>query len=155
MQYFTNPRRHKHSTPEITEITTKNNPVQDAIYSRVCQMSSSASTTSFKIPPYGKQYLCFQSDGKSDHAAQCVKSMVLNKFIDLILQIALFEQQCVIIKGLLQPDRLKQHRINIEMDQLLSNNEMYGHRCLVKTKKLYTCTGRCDDKNQYKAILEA
>ena len=36
------------------------------------------------LPPLGKEYLCFQVDNKSPHAAQCVKSRVLNKAIDYI-----------------------------------------------------------------------
>ena len=47
--------------------------------------------------------------GKTDHAAQCPKSRALTQLIDLITAIEYFEQQCVIIKGLLHSDRLKQH----------------------------------------------
>ena len=32
---------------------------------------------------------------------------------------------------------------------------MYEHRCLGKTKKLYTYSGKYDDKLQLKAIIEA
>ena len=52
--------------------------------------------------PLGKEYLCFQVDNKSPHTAQCVKSRVLNKFIYSILYINTFEQQCVVIKCMLQ-----------------------------------------------------
>ena len=31
------------------------------------------------LPPLGKEYLCFQVDNKSPHAAQCVKSIVLKR----------------------------------------------------------------------------
>ena len=44
----------------------------------------------------GKEYLCFQVDNKSPHAAQCVKLRVLNKVIDYILSINTFEQQCAV-----------------------------------------------------------
>ena len=30
--------------------------------------------TTKKLPPAGKEYLCFQINGRSFHAAQCVKS---------------------------------------------------------------------------------
>ena len=50
------------------------------------------------LPPLGKEYLCFQVDNKSPHAAQCVKSRVLHKVIDSILSINAFEKQCVVIK---------------------------------------------------------
>ena len=40
-------------------------------------------------------------DGKTAHAVQYYKSRELTKVIDLIIEIASFEQQCAIIKGLL------------------------------------------------------
>ena len=52
------------------------------------------------------QSLCFQMDGKTTHATQCPKSRVLNKVINLILENESFEKQCVIMKGLLQSERL-------------------------------------------------
>ena len=55
-----------------------------------------------KLPPVGKEYLCFQKNSKSTHAAQCVKEPILNKAIDSILSIDTFEQQCVVIKCMLQ-----------------------------------------------------
>ena len=58
------------------------------------------------LPPLGKEYFCFQVDNKSPHADQCIKSTVLNKVIDSILSINSFEQQCVVIKCLLQSSRL-------------------------------------------------
>ena len=54
------------------------------------------------LPPLGKEYLCFQVDNKYPHATQCVKSRILKKVIESILSIDTFEQQCVIIKCMLQ-----------------------------------------------------
>ena len=48
------------------------------------------------LPPAGKEYFCFQINSKYPHAAQCVKSWILNKAIDYILSIDKFEQQCVV-----------------------------------------------------------
>ena len=45
-----------------------------------------------QLPPLGKEYLCFQVDYKSPHAAQCVKSRVLKKVIYSILSINTFGQ---------------------------------------------------------------
>ena len=59
-----------------------------------------------KLPPVGKEYLCFQINSESPHAAQCVKSRILNKAIDSILSIDTFEQQCVVIKCMLKSSRL-------------------------------------------------
>ena len=58
--------------------------------------------------------------GERGHSAQCSKSRALTEVIDLILDIESFEQQCVIIRGLLQSDRLKQHMVTIGIDQALS-----------------------------------
>ena len=65
------------------------------------------------LPPLGKEYLCFQVDNKYPHAAQCVKSRVLNKVIDSILSFNTFEQQCVVIKCMLRSSRLEDHRKTI------------------------------------------
>ena len=65
-QYFTTPRKHNHSTPEKPETNTTYTSVQTDVYSRQCQISSSTSTTSLKLPPSGKEYLCFHIYGESD-----------------------------------------------------------------------------------------
>ena len=61
--------------------------------------------------------MCSQTDDKSDRATQCVKPRDLNKVIDLIFEIDPFEHQYLIIKGLLQSERLKQHMVTIGVDQ--------------------------------------
>ena len=43
-----------------------------------------------ELPPVAKEYLCFRVNSKSPHAAQCVKSRVLNKVIYSILSINTF-----------------------------------------------------------------
>ena len=88
----------------MPETTTTKNMIQATVYSCLYQMRYSTSITSLKLPPYGKQYPCFKSDGKFTHESQCAKSRELTKFIDLILDIESFEQICVIIKGLSQSD---------------------------------------------------
>ena len=40
-QYFTTPRKHNHSTPEITKTTTKTTPVNPNVYSLQLQISYS------------------------------------------------------------------------------------------------------------------
>ena len=44
--------------------------------------------------------------------------------------------------------------ITIGIDQSLSNGAMYEHRCLENINKLYTSSVKCDDKMQFKAIIE-
>ena len=84
-------------------------------------------TTSLKLSPSGKYCLCFQSDGESDHADQCDKSRALNKFVDSIIKIESFNQQCVIITGLLHSALLKHHMVTIRIYQSLSNNALYEY----------------------------
>ena len=103
---FSAPRKHNHRTPDISETTTTNTPVRPNVHSRLCQMSSSTSTTTFKLPPYVKKYLCFWIDGKYSHAAQCDKSRALTKVIYSIPYIEPFKPKFVIMKILLHSDRL-------------------------------------------------
>ena len=58
------------------------------------------------------------------------KSRVLTKEIDTIIDIDKFEKQCLIIKGLLKLELIKQHMVIIGVDQWLSNSDLYKHRCL-------------------------
>ena len=55
-----------------------------------------------KLPPVGKEYTCFRIDGKTSQAAKCVKYRIITKVIDCVLLIQIFEQQCVVLKGMLQ-----------------------------------------------------
>ena len=41
------------------------------------------------------------------------------------------------------------------LNQSLGYSAIYEHRCLENIKKLYKYSGKCDDWQQYKAILEA
>ena len=75
--------------------------------------------------------------------------------IDSVISIDKFEQQCVVPKVMFQPPRLKDHVHTIDIDQSLSNNAIYEHKCLENIKKLYKQSGKCDDQQQFKDILEA
>ena len=70
-----------------------------------------------QLSPASKYYLCFQIKSKSPHAAQCVKSQILNKAIDYILSIDTFEQERVVVKFMLQLSRLEDHMKTIGIDQ--------------------------------------
>ena len=65
--------------------------------------------TKKQLTPAGKEYFCFQINSKSPHDAQCVKSWILNEAIDYILSIDTFEQQCVVIKCMLQSSNIEDH----------------------------------------------
>ena len=58
----------------------------------------------------------------------------MTKVIDYVLSIDTFEQQCVVLKGMLQSPRLKYHVQTIGIDQSLSNNAIYEHKCLENIK---------------------
>ena len=62
--------------------------------------------TTAKLPPAVKDYVCFKIDGKSAQVAKCVKSRIMTKVIDCVISIDIFEQQCVLLKGMLQSLRL-------------------------------------------------
>ena len=70
-----------------------------------------------------------------------------------IIDVDSFDQKCIIIKGLLQSEILKQHMVIIGAEQSLSNSALYKHRCLENTK-IKQLAVKCDDKYQYKEILE-
>ena len=59
------------------------------------------------------------------------------------------------LKGMLQSLRLKYHVQTIGIDQSLSNNAIYEHKCLENIKKLYEQAGKCDNQQKFKDIIEA
>ena len=69
-------------------------------------------------------------DEETAYAALCSKSHALTKLVELFVGIDSFEQQCVILKGLLQSDLLKQHMVTIEIDPSLIYSAIYEHKCL-------------------------
>ena len=99
--------------------------------------------------------MCFIKEGKSDQAATYIKSRIQNKVIYYTLSIDTFEQQCVLLKGMLQSTRLNYHVNTIGIDSPLSKNAIYEHKCLENIKILYKQAGKCDDQQQFKDILEA
>ena len=56
-------------------------------------------------------------EGKTAQSARCIKSMIMTKMIDYFLSIDKFEQQCVVLKGMLQSPQLKDHVQTIGIDQ--------------------------------------
>ena len=94
-------------------------------------------------------------EGKYDQAARCIKSRIINKVIDSVISIDTFEQQCVVLKSMLQSPWLKYHVQTIGIDQSLRKNAIYEHKCLENIKKLYKQYGKCDDQKQLKDILAA
>ena len=56
---------------------------------------------------------------------------------------------------MLQSPRLKYQLQTIGINPSLSNNAIYEHKYLENIKKLYKQSGKCDDQQQFKDILEA
>ena len=102
-----------------------------------------------------KEYLCFQVDNKYPHAAQCVKLRVLKKVIYSILSINTFEQQCVVIKCLLQSAHLEDHMNTIGIDQSSFARSSFENRSMKNIKKIYQHAGKCDDQKNLKDIIDA
>ena len=99
--------------------------------------------------------MCFQKDGKAAHSARCIKSRIITKMINSVLLIDTVGQKFVVPKGMLQSPRLKYHVHTIGIDQSLSNNAIYEHKCLENIKNIYKQAGKCDKQQQFKDILEA
>ena len=112
-------------------------------------------TKTMELPPVGKEYLCFQINSKYTHAAQCVKSRILNKAVDSILSIDTLEQKCVVIICMLKSSRLEDHMETIDMDRSSFTRSYFEHRCMNNTEYIYKYTGKCDDQQNLKDILEA
>ena len=99
--------------------------------------------------------MCFQVDNKSPHAAQFVKSRVLNKAIDSILSIDTFEQQFVVIKCMLQSSHLEYNMKTIGIDWSSFTRSYFEHRCMNNIKNIYQHAGKFDDQQNIKDILDA
>ena len=106
------------------------------------------------LPPVGKEYMCFLKDGKTAQSARCIKSRRMTKVINYVLLVDTFEQKIVVLKGMLQSPQLKDHVHTIDIDQYISKNAIYEHKCLENIKKIYKQAGKCDDQQQFKDILE-
>ena len=72
--------------------------------------------------------MCFKIFGKSAHAAQCEKSRVLNKVLNLFFDIDYLENICRIIKVLLQYEPIKEQKFKICVEKSLNKSSLYEHR---------------------------
>ena len=120
-----------HKIINITTISTSNH------HSKRISSTSSITLTSNTptiLPPVGKEYMCFLKEGKSDQASRCTKWRIMTKVIDYFFSIDTFEQQCVVLKGMLQSTRLKDNVQTIGIHPSLINNAIYEHKCLENIK---------------------
>ena len=56
---------------------------------------------------------------------------------------------------MLQSPHIKDQVQTIGIEQSLSNNALYEQKCLQNINNLYKHTGKCDNQQQFKDILEA
>ena len=127
--------RHQNKNYNILTISTHNHHPQriSSKYSSIFNFK-----TSTILPPVSKEYMCFMKAGKYDQAARFNKSRIMTKVVDSVLSIDTLEQQCEVLKGMLQSPRLKDHVETICMEPSLSNNAIYEHKCLEKIKMYIT-----------------
>ena len=79
----------------------------------------------------------------------------MNNSIDSILSIDTCEQQCVLIKDMLQLPRLEYHMKTIGIDQSLCYRSYFDHKFLNSIKKIYQHTGKCDYQQNLEDVLDA
>ena len=77
-----------------------------------------------------------QNNGKTSEAVSSIKSRIMTKVICHVLSIDTFERQRVVLKGMLQSPRLRYHVHTIGIEQSLSKNAIYEHKCLENIKTL-------------------
>ena len=99
--------------------------------------------------------MCFHIGGKSVQANKCLKSSIIAKVIDFAIFIYTFEKQCFVIKVMLKSPRLNYQMKTFGIGQSLSNIALLEHRFLQNIKEIYQHSGKCDDQQQFKDILEA
>ena len=122
------------------KITTTSNLNHNAQSMATTSASMLNLHTTTALPPVGKEYMCFQKDGKTVQDARCIESRVTTKAIDYVLSIDKFEQPFFVLKGMLQSPRLKNHVHTIGIYQSLRNNPQYEHKCLEnKQTIIQTC----------------
>ena len=79
----------------------------------------------------------------------------MNNYIDYILSVNTFEQQCAVIKCMLQSLRLENHMKTIGIDQSFSNRPSVKHKYLNNVKNIYQHASKCDDQQKLNHSLDA
>ena len=110
----------------------------------------------YSLPSGGNCVVFGNSTGKIGKLViSGVKSILLKKVVDSILSINTFEQQCVVIKCMLQSSRLEDHMDTICIYQSSFTRSSFEHRCMNNIKKIYQHAGKCDDQQNLKYIIDA
>ena len=122
IQSCVTPRKQNYSV-QVTSTPTHLTSLNDTL-----PIASVKLHTTTKLPPSGKEYFYFQINVKSSQAAKCVKFNIMTKVIDSFLSVDAFQQQWVVLKGVLKSPRLKYHMKTIGNDQYLSNRASFEHK---------------------------
>ena len=86
-QYFSTPIKHNHvSTAQSFRVPL----ILDLLQ---CQHNITPKMTCQKLPPYGMEYIYFQTVGITARASQCTRPRLLPKYVDSILSIGSFEKK--------------------------------------------------------------
>ena len=88
-------RKENYSIPTIS---TRNHHTQ-RIYTKSSSILNLKTPTI--LPPVDKYYICFKKVGKTAQATRCIKSRIMTEVISYVLLLDTFQQQCVVIKGML------------------------------------------------------
>ena len=75
--------------------------------------------------------------------------------VDYILSIDTFEQQCAVIKGMLQSPRLEDHMKTIGIDQSLCKISSFERKCLNNIINIYQHACKCNYQQNLRNILDA
>ena len=68
-QYFATPIKHNHSATTIRDTNTTTEQVQFEVHQRLCQKSCSVTKKTFKISLSEREYLCFQTEGRTSQSS--------------------------------------------------------------------------------------
>ena len=87
--------RHQEKHYSIPTTSTQNNHARRIAFTSANMLNLQKTTI---LPPVGKEYICFQKDGKTAQAARCINSRIMTKVVYYVIYIDTFEQQYVVLK---------------------------------------------------------
>ena len=80
--WYFRPQKNSHSVTKPGANINVSDQVQLRYYLLQCPIKSTTNMKSHKIPPPGKDYVCFQTDGRSARTAHYAKPRAFTKVVD-------------------------------------------------------------------------
>ena len=80
--------------------------------------------------------MSFQNDVKTAQVARCVKYTIMAEVIDSVILINIFEQQCVVLNGILQSPHIKEHVKTIGIHQSERNSSLFENKMSSKHQEI-------------------